>query len=365
MALPTLKIGQHIAHYPIIQGGMGIRISGANLAAAVANAGGIGMISATALGMNSKYFDPNEKNPKKRHEQFLEANRLALIEELQKARDRSPNGIIGVNVMVAVRGYETLVKTAIAHGANLIISGAGLPLKLPAYTASHPEVALVPIVSSGRAAKVICQKWQRNYGRLPDAIVVENPQHAGGHLGAKVQDLDNPKESSECVISELIAYLHDELNAIIPAIAAGGIWNRADIEQALALGASGVQIGTRFITTEECDADFRYKEFHLQAQSEDVVIVPSPVGMPGRALRNSFIEKVLETGTPNLQGSCLANCLEVCKFRDRHETYCILRALDRAAKGDIEMGLIFAGSHAGKAEQILTVTELMTELTMT
>lgn len=363
MTLSTLKIGPHVARYPIIQGGMGIRISGANLAAAVANAGGIGIISAIGLGMRSEYFDPHQANPKQRHEQFLDANRLALIDELKKARELSPDGIIGVNIMVAARGYETLVKTAIEHGVNLIISGAGLPLKLPEYAASQPSVALVPIVSSARAAKIIAQKWQRNCGRLPDAFIVENPRSAGGHLGAHVKDLDNPQMADTHVIPELVAYLRDELKVEIPAIAAGGIWNRADIDRALALGASGVQIGTRFITTEECDADRRYKEFHLQAKPEDVVIVPSPVGLPGRALRNSFVDQVLKIGTPNPEGACLANCLEVCKFRDRRETYCILRALDQASQGDIETGLIFAGSHAGQAEKILPVAELMAELT--
>ena len=362
-SLPTLKIGQYTARHPIIQGGMGIRISGAGLAAAVANAGGIGIISAIGLGMRSAYFDSHEPSPKKRHENFLEANRLALIDELQKARALSPQGIIGVNVMVAAHGYELLVKTAVQNGANLVISGAGLPLKLPEYTADVPTVALLPIVSSARTAKIICQKWQRQ-GRLPDAIVVENPNSAGGHLGAKWQELDSPDFEAEQVLPELIAYLHNELRQDIPLIAAGGIWDRADIDRAISLGASGVQIGTRFITTEECDVDRRYKEFHLQAKPEDVVVVSSPVGLPGRALKNPFVEQVL-AGTPSKsQEPCLVNCLKVCKFRDSRDTYCILRALDRAAYGDVETGLVFAGRDAGRAEKILPVAELMAELTV-
>ena len=363
-SLPSLNIGQYTTRYPIIQGGMGIRISGAGLAAAVANAGGIGIISAIGLGMHSAYFDPREPSPKKRHKNFLEANCLALIDELQKARALSPQGIIGVNVMVAVHGYELLVKTAVQNGANLVISGAGLPLKLPAYTADAPTVALIPIVSSARTAKIICQKWQRQCGRLPDAIVVENPNSAGGHLGAKRQDLDSPQLEAEQVFPELIAYLRDELRQDIPLIAAGGIWDRADIDRVLALGARGVQIGTRFITTEECDADRRYKEFHLNARSEDVVVVSSPVGLPGRALRNPFVEQILTGATSKSQEPCLVNCLKVCKFRDNRDTYCILRALDRAAQGDVETGLVFAGSHAGRAEKILPVAELMAELTL-
>lgn len=360
--LPSLSIGSCRARYPIIQGGMGIRISGANLAAAVANAGGIGVISAVGLGMNSPYFNPDEQNPKQRREQFFEANRLALIDELKKARFLSPEGSIGVNVMVATRDYETLVRTAVDHGANLIISGAGLPFKLPAFTQHRPDVALVPIVSGLRAAKIIYQKWQRQYGRSPDAFIVENPQSAGGHLGAKAEELNHPEIDTSVTVPELVAYLRDELHLSIPVIAAGGIWDRADIDRALSWGASGVQMGTRFVTTDECDADRRYKEFHCHASPEDVVTVPSPVGLPGRALRNPFVNKVLSEGTPNPNGQCFVNCLKDCKFRDRHETYCILRALDRAARGDVETGLVFAGRNAGRAITIQPVADLMTEL---
>lgn len=361
--LPTLKIGQYTVPYPIIQGGMGVRISGAKLAAATANAGGIGTISAVGLGMNSPYFDPDEPNPKIRYQQFAKANRLALIDELTQARQLSPDGAIAVNVMVAARDYATLVKTSAESGANIIISGAGLPLRLPAYLEEYPQVALVPIVSSVRAAHIICRKWQKGYGRLPDALIVEDPYFAGGHLGITADELANPGQDALSVIPDLVHYLHHELNAEIPVIAAGGIWDRADIDQALALGARGVQLGTRFVTTEECDADRLYKEFHAQAKPEDVVLVSSPVGLPGRALRNPFVQQVLATGTPNPEARCLANCLQVCKFRDQRESYCILRALDRAARGDVETGLIFAGTNVGRSRQIISVAELMTELT--
>ncbi len=363
MTLSALHIGEHTARYPIIQGGMGVRISGAHLAAAVANAGGIGIISAVGLGMNSPYFDPTEPSPQKRQQQFFEANQRALVDELTQARALSPHGILGINVMVAARDYATIVRTAIAQGINLIISGAGLPLQLPEYTTTHPAVALVPIVSSVRAAKILCQKWQRKYGRLPDALVVENPQSAGGHLGTTVEHLNDPAIAAETVIPALVTYLRATWATDIPVIAAGGIWNRADIDHALALGAQGVQLGTRFITTEECDADERYKQFHLQAQPEDVVIVPSPVGLPGRALRNPFVDKVLAQSLNNDKTACLANCLHECKFRDRRETYCILRALARASQGDVENGLVFAGSHAGQADRLMSVAEVMAELT--
>lgn len=360
--LPSLQIGQHIARYPIIQGGMGIRISGARLAAAVANAGGIGIISAVGLALNSPHFDADEPSPKRRHQQFLKASRLALIDELSKARSLSPTGVLGVNIMVAIRDYEALVRTAAEHGANLIITGAGLPLQLPAYVKEYADVALVPIVSSVRAAQLICRKWQRQHNRLPDALVVEDPQVAGGHLGATADTLNDPCWAASAVIPPLMSYLKDELKASISVVAAGGIWDRTDIDRAFAMGANGVQIGTRFITTHECDADLRYKEFHLHAKASDVRLVPSPVGLPGRALLNPFAEKII-AGYPHSEGPCLADCLKSCKFRDRRESYCILRALDRAARGDIENGLIFAGTNAGRSERMISVAELMRELT--
>jgi nitronate monooxygenase len=361
-SLPSLRIGQHVAPYPIVQGGMGIRISGANLAAAVANAGGIGVVSAVGLGMHSPYFNIDEKNPRRRQDRFFEANRLALIDELEKARILSPKGIIGVNIMVAARDYETLVQVAVDHGADLIFSGAGLPLHLPELALHRPKVALVPIISSTRAAQVICKKWLRQYGRLPDGFVVENPQQAGGHLGAKVEELGDPAIGAEVVIPELVAYLRDTFKDEIPVIAAGGVCDRTTLHQALALGASGVQIGTRFITTDECDADTRYKEFHLKAKPEDVVLIASPVGLPGRALRNPFAEKVLAGTPPNPKDACFANCLQVCRFRDRRQTYCILRALDRASRGDVDNGLVFAGNCVGQADRIMPVADLMAEL---
>lgn len=359
--LPSLSIGSKVARYPIIQGGMGIRISGANLAAAVANAGGIGIISAMGLGFNSPYFDPDEPNPKRRHQAFLEANRLALMDELALARRLSPKGIIGINVMVAAREYETMVQVAVEHGADLVIAGAGLPLRLPDYAIANPQVALMPIVSTLRAAQVICRKWQRQHQRLPDGFIVESPRYAGGHLGAKATEIDDPSLSADAVIPELCRYIKDVLKVEIPVIAAGGIVNRGDIEQRLALGASGVQLGTAFITTHECDADPRYKAFHLQGNEQETLLVPSPVGLPGRALRNAFTEKIL-AGTPNPKGQCIANCLKQCKFRDEQQNYCILQALDRASRGDITTGLVFSGGRSGVFKQLSSVAERIEQL---
>lgn len=358
--LPPLQIGIHTVPHPIVQGGMGIRISGARLAAAVANAGGIGIISGVGLGWNSPYYDDSEPSPKRRHEQLFEANRLALIDELKLARQLSPNGVIGVNVMMAARDWAELVATAASHGANVIVAGAGLPLPLPAHTADHPEVALVPVISSVRAATVILKRWQRQYGRVPDGFVVENPKQAGGHLGATAEEMDSPIYAMERVIPELVTHLRQAVDQPVPVLAAGGVWDRADIDRMLALGASGVQIGTRFITTVECDADERYKQFHLQAKPEDVVLVTSPVGLPGRALRNPFVERVL--AQEDLSEPCAANCLLTCKCRETRQTYCIMKALNRAAAGDVENGLVFSGAHAGRSEAMVAVQDLMAEL---
>ncbi|MFB2971934.1 NAD(P)H-dependent flavin oxidoreductase [Aerosakkonema sp. BLCC-F183] len=357
--LPSLQIGKHIARYPIIQGAMAVRVSGANLAGAVANAGGIGIVATIGLGLNSPYFMPNLH---RKRVKFSLANCLALIDELQKARSISPHGVIGVNVLVAVRNYADLVRTAIENGANLIATAAGLPLDLPEYTANYPDTALVPTVSTVAAARTLCQTWESKYDRLPDAFIVQCSKTIGGHLAGKSQDVEKPAYKIEQLIPELADYLRRELGAAIPIIAAGGIWDKADIDAMLALGANGVQIGTRFITTHECDADIRYKEFHLNANPNDVAIVPSPLGVPGRAIRNKFAEDAIAQ-SPNIERRCIANCLQSCLCRDRQETYCIIQALDRAARGDVENGLIFSSANAGRAKRIMSVTEVMAELT--
>ncbi|HEY9607075.1 MAG TPA: nitronate monooxygenase family protein [Allocoleopsis sp.] len=358
--LPSLQIGKYTARYPIVQGAMAVRVSGGNLAGAVAQAGGIGVIATLGLGLHSSFCD--RYSPRRQKYQFFIANRLALIDELQKARAISPDGLIGVNVLVATKNYPDLVRTAVEQGANLIIAGAGLPLDLPEYTADYPDVALVPIVSTVSAAASICQHWKQYYHRLPDAFIAECPRSSGG-LGATSEEMDESTCQVERIVPELVDYLHHQLGSPIPVIASGGIWHRADIDAMLALGASGVQIGTRFITTEECDADIRYKEFHLNASPEDIAIVPSPVGVPGRALRNKFVEKAI-AHSPDLERRCIANCLQACNCRDKRETYCLIQALDRAARGDVENGLVFAGTKAGRTKRIMPVAELMAELTL-
>ncbi|WP_224088152.1 NAD(P)H-dependent flavin oxidoreductase [Nostoc sp. MS1] len=353
--LKPLRIGKHIAHHPIIQGAMAVRVAGASLASAVANAGGVGVIASLGLGLDSPYFDKRKKKS------FFTANRLALIDELTKARSISPDGVIGVNVLVATKDYPVLAETAATAGANIIITGAGLPLALPEYTAAYPDVALVPSVANVEAAQVICQTWQSRYNRLPDAMIVENCQQVGGHF-TQCEQVNIPGFSIEWVISQLRDYFDNQLGVRIPLIVTGGISDRADIDRMLAIGADGVQMGTRFITTIECDADQRYKECHLQAQPEDIVTVPSPVGKPSRALHNQFTQQVM-TDSSTLEKRCIANCLETCLCRDKGKTYCLLQALATSARGDVENGLIFSGANIGYTQRLISVAELMTELT--
>jgi nitronate monooxygenase len=246
----------------------------------------------------------------------------------------------------------------------MLIVGAGLPLDLPEYTANYPDVALVPIISGVPAARTICQQWEREYNRFPDAFIVGCPRTSGGHVGIKNFTAGDLACSLEWLIPDLAEYLQSEFGLSIPIIGSGGVWNRADIDTMLEFGASGVQIGTRFILTDECDADPRYKEFHLHASPEDVVIVPSPVGVPGRALRNDFTEKAIAQSCHPAQ-RCIANCLNVCEYRDRKETYCLIQALNRAARGDVETGLVFSGARTDVPERILPVADLVAELTST
>ncbi len=353
--LPSLKIGKYVAKYPIIQGGMAVRISGASLAAAVANYGGVGIIATAGLGLNSPYFE--FKHP----ENYFQANEFALIDELKKAQRLSPNGIMGVNCMVALTDYEAVVRTSVENGAQIVVSGAGLPLKLPLFTKDFPNVALVPIVSSVRAAKVICAKWDKEHHRLPDAIIVENPNTAGGHLGASRLELGKPEYELENIIPAILEYLKNDLKVNIPVIAAGGIWDRTDIDHMLSLGYAGVQMATRFVTTHECDAPDNYKNLYLQSTPEDVIIVDSPVGLPGRALRNSFVDKVIPN--PSQKMPCLVTCLHKCSFRTDHRDFCIMFALNSAQKGQLDQGLVFCGTNAYRCKAITSVKQVMDELT--
>jgi len=349
MKLPPLRLGELTAEVPIIQGGMGIGVSRSSLASAVANEGGIGVISGAQIGFEEEDFASNS----------AEANLRALRNEIRKAKTLSPNGIIGLNLMVAMNNYKENVKAAVEEKIDLIISGAGLPTELPALV-KGTRTKIAPIVSSAKAASVITKMWEKKHEYIPDMVVVEGPE-AGGHLGFSVEQLEaKPRVTLEEIVKDVIEALKpfkEKYNRDIPVIAAGGIFDGKDIARFLKLGAAGVQMATRFIATEECDADIRYKEQFIKAKEEDIQLVKSPVGMPGRAIRNEFLES-LESG--RLPVKKCYNCLRHCE--PQNTPYCISQALMEAVKGNTKEGLLFTGSNAYKIDRIVTVKELMEEL---
>ncbi len=349
MSFPTLTIGDLTVRTPIIQGGMGVGISLSGLAAAVAAAGGIGVIAAAGIGMGRPGFTTSG----------IEANNQALREEIRKARAMT-DGPIGVNIMVALSNYAELVATALAEGVEAIFSGAGLPLELPGFMPKGCRTKLIPIVSSARAAVILCRKWLSKFGRTPDAFVVEGPL-AGGHLGFKPTDIDDPSHTLETLVPQVIEGIKPytgQDGKPIPVIAAGGVFTGADILKYLRMGAAGVQMGTRFVATDECDADHAFKQAYLDAKEEDIVIIRSPVGLPGRAITNAFLEEAAQ-GNRRPKG-CPFNCMHSCE--SDKTTYCLMMALLNAKKGKLEHGFAFAGQNAWRVTEIVPVKKLMETL---
>jgi nitronate monooxygenase len=343
--MKRLRIGNLVLEVPIIQGGMGVGISLSGLASAVANEGGAGIISSAGLGLLYKDFSSD----------FLEASIHGLKEEIRKTREKT-KGVIGVNVMVAMTNFTDMIKTAISEKVDIITAGAGLPLDMPSFLKSDSITKLIPIVSSARAAKIICEKWKSNYNYLPDAVIVEGPK-AGGHLGFKEEQINDNDYSLEKLVPEIVSELktfEDKYNTKIPLIAAGGIYTGKDIKDILELGASGVQMGTRFVTTEECDASPSFKQAYLNATSSDIEIIKSPVGMPGRAIISNFITKVREG--KKQPKKCPFKCIKTCDISK--SPYCIIVALINALKGNFEGGYAFAGTNAFRATKISSVKEL-------
>lgn len=347
--IKELNIGGLIAKIPIVQGGMGVGISLSGLAGAVATEGGVGVISCAGLGIIYCNTNPD----------FYEANVIGLREEIAKAR-ATTKGVIGVNVMFALSNYAEMVKTSMECGADIIFSGAGLPLDLPSYRIEGCKTKLVPIVSSARAARIICEKWHAAYNYLPDAIVVEGPM-AGGHLGFKEAQITDPKFALEMILPEVVsavAEFEKKYDCTIPVLAAGGIYTGDDIYRMIKLGASGVQMGTRFVTTEECDASPAFKQAYLDAKKEDIEVIWSPVGMPGRAIRSNFIMDVRSGKTR--PKTCPQHCIRTCDINN--SPYCIMLALSYSLKGNFNRGYAFAGVNAYRAEKITTVKEVFRTL---
>lgn len=340
-------IGNKEIRLPIIQGGMGIAVSLSGLASAVANEGGVGIISCAGLGL----VYPGTPGD------YLKDCIWGLKEEIRKTREKT-RGIIGVNIMVALSNFSDMVRTSIAEKIDIIFSGAGLPLDLPSYLTSESQTALVPIVSSSRAAQVICNKWDKSYNYLPDALVVEGPK-AGGHLGFKKTQIEDENYSLEKLIPSVIAVANQyKAQKNIPVIAAGGIYTGADIYHFIKLGAAAVQLGSVFVTTKECDASDIFKQVYIDSSEKDIVIIDSPVGMPGRAINNEFIQKV-NSGSERPR-TCPFHCIKTCNCTQ--SPYCIIKVLYNAAKGNMKKGYAFAGANAYLAEKINTVKEVFETL---
>ncbi|MDP8216902.1 MAG: nitronate monooxygenase family protein [Candidatus Kaelpia imicola] len=348
MEFKGLNIGDLKIEIPIIQGGMGVRVSNYSLVSAVSNEGALGVIAAVGLG---ETVDCSESDYKKRSSEALRES----IRETKKRTDKP----FGVNIMCALSNYDELVAVAEEEKVDVIITGAGLSMKLPSLV-KNPRTKLLPIVSSGRAARIICANWKRKFNRLPDAVVVEGPL-AGGHLGFSRAELDDPQhfyldKILVDVIEVVKGFQADQHK--IPVIAAGGIFDGKDIARVMKLGASGVQMATRFVCTHECDVSPKYKEMYINAKEEGIVIIQSPVGLPGRVIRNDFVTRIMQG--ERIDFECAYQCLSTCN--PKKVNYCIGKALINASRGRMDKGFAMCGSNAYRINKIISVKELINEL---
>ncbi|MEW6076158.1 MAG: nitronate monooxygenase family protein [Candidatus Omnitrophota bacterium] len=344
----NLDIGGLTIDLPLIQGGMGVKVSMSSLVSAVSNEGGLGVIASVALGEG---FGDSSSD-------FKTRSRQALVSSIRETRGKTKKPF-GVNIMCALTNYADLVNAAQEESVEVIISGAGLPLKLPSLI-KNPRTKLVPIVSSARAAHIICSVWQKRYKRLPDAFIVEGPL-AGGHLGYSREQLADSKHFFlDKILTEVLAVTHTFTNGAkkIPIVAAGGIFDGKDIARVMRLGASGVQMATRFVCTYECDVSQEYKNAYLAAKKEDVVVIQSPVGMPGRVIRNEFVKRI--TQGERIDFDCAYRCLSTCD--NKKVNYCIAKALINASRGEMDKGFAMCGTNAYRIDKIVSVKELITEL---
>ncbi|MFO8086646.1 MAG: nitronate monooxygenase [Bacteroidales bacterium] len=347
--MKSFHIGDLNIPVPIIQGGMGVGISLSGLAAAVANMGGVGIISSVAIGLT------NTESPKNYRQKNIET----LKAEIRKARKKT-SGVLGVNIMTVISDFHEMVKTSLSEGIDIIFSGAGLPLDLPKYLKPHQKTRLVPIVSSGRAAKIISQKWWQNYQYLPDAFVVEGPK-AGGHLGFKEKLIDDENHDLDHLLAEVLKVsdeLEREHNRKVPVIAAGGIYTGEDVHHFLKNGASAVQLGTRFVATEECDASPAFKEAFIKAKAKDIQIIKSPVGLPGRTIFNDFLKNAMNGDYR--PAKCKYHCIKSCN--PKTTMFCIADALISAYNGDFAHGFAFTGSRVANINGISKVKKVFEDL---
>ncbi|MGL4722084.1 MAG: NAD(P)H-dependent flavin oxidoreductase [Desulfovibrionaceae bacterium] len=358
MSFSPINIGDLEIPIPIFQGGMGVGISLSGLAGAVSKQGAVGIIATAGIGMNE---------PDLTKEPVLASNR-ALQKEIKKAREMAPSGVLGVNIMVALTQYVDIVRASLEEGIDLITSGAGLPIELPKVYREVCDKAqrklhtkLIPIVSSARAATILAKKWFSKTGLLPDAFVVEGPM-AGGHLGFAYDDVFSSNKKLEIILPEVVdavKSIEDQAGRAIPVFAAGGVFTGGDIYTMMEKGATGVQMGTRFVATNECDADPRFKQMYIDAEEEDIKVIKSPVGLPGRVIHNAFVDEVYSD--KRRPKRCLYDCIITC---DPQTTpYCISAALINAQKGHMKHGFAFAGANAYRIEEVISVNQLLSTLT--
>ena len=359
MAFKSLKIGKHTIKTPIVQGGMGVGISWDKLAGTVSKEGGLGVVSSVGTG----YYE------NKKHVQRLVADRPLEVENfyskegfdaiIQNARKICGKKPLAANILYAINDYGRVVRDACESGVDIIITGAGLPTNMPEFTEGYPDVALVPIVSSAKALKIICKRWQKRYDRLPDAVILEGPK-SGGHQGFTYDQCALEENQLENLVEPVVEEAKNWGN--IPVIAAGGVWDKKDIEEMMALGATGVQMGTRFIGTHECDAHDNFKEVLMNAKEEDIQLMGSPVGYPARGVRTNLTKLVEKREGPSIK--CISNCVAPCNrgVEAKEVGFCIADRLSDAYEGNLELGLFFSGTNGYRINEIISVKELMKKL---
>jgi len=359
MAYEPIKIGKHTINIPIVQGGMGVGISWDKLAGSVSKEGALGVVSCVGVG----YYEDKKFAKRLKQNRPLEAEsfyaRDALFEIFKNARKICNDAPLGANILYAINDYGRVVNDACEAGANIIITGAGLPTNMPEFTANFPDVACVPIVSSAKALTIIAKRWEQRYKKIPDALIVEGPL-SGGHQGFTYEQCFLDEYKLENILPPIIKRAKEIGD--IPVIAAGGIWDKNDIEQFLELGARGVQMGTRFIGTYECDASEEFKNIIINAKKDDIELLKSPVGYPARGIKTELLRALEEKSAPKV--NCISNCVIPCKrgVEAKAVGYCIADRLADAYMGDVKNGLYFSGSNGYRIESIISVKELIDKL---
>jgi len=360
MSFNSVKIGKYTIEKPIIQGGMGVGISWDQLAGNVSKEGGLGVISSVGTGYykDKEFAGKLVANRPLSEVNFYSKDGFEAI--IKSAREIAGDKPLAANILYAISGYGDVVRNACELGIDIIITGAGLPTNMPEFTEGYPDVALVPIVSSAKALKIICKRWKKRYDRLPDAVIVEGPK-SGGHQGFTYEQCKMPEFQLENIVAPVVE--EAALWGDMPIFAAGGVWDKNDIEEMMALGAKGVQMGTRFIGTYECDAHANFKKVLLDAKEDDIQLMGSPVGYPAQGVVTKLTHLVAKREGPDIK--CISNCVAPCNRGEEAKEvgFCIADRLSDAYEGNLETGLFFSGTNGYKLNEIISVQELMTKLT--